>query len=224
MSGGENIVLVNGIDALQNRGDAIQAHSRINAGRGKRQQFAVFLLVVLLKNQIPDFAVTVAIAPRPIHFGIAGIVSSAPVIKDFRVRPARAAFTDRPPPVVFFAKAKNPVVAQTDIAFPDFGRLFVLVIDRNPQNIGIDIEFGCEKFPAPHDGLALEIIAEREVAQHLEKRGVARSDADLFDVVGAAAFLATRQTRRRWLLFALEIRHERLHSGTCQKRGRIAGN
>ena len=107
----ENVVLVNRVHALQNRGDAIQAHAGINARRRERQKFAVFLLVILLKHQIPDFAVTVAIAAGPIHFGIAGIILGAPVIKNLRVRPARPAFADRPPPVVFFAEPKDAVVA-----------------------------------------------------------------------------------------------------------------
>ena len=42
------------------------------------------------------------------------------------------------------------------------------------------------------DRLALEIIAEAEIAQHLEERVVIGRAADVVDVAGAQAFLAGR--------------------------------
>src|SRR5690349_9931747 len=114
---------MNRVHALQNGGGAFEAHAGIDAGRWQRQQLAVFLLVVLLENEVPDFAVAVAIAAGPVQFGIAGIVFRPAIEKDFAVRPARAAFADRPPPVVFLAETINAIVRKADVFFPNFRSL-----------------------------------------------------------------------------------------------------
>ena len=53
-----------------------------------------------------------------------------------------------------------------------------------------DLEDRGQEFPGPVDRLALEVVTEAEVAQHLEERHVARGLADVLDVAGANALLA----------------------------------
>ena len=53
-----------------------------------------------------------------------------------------------------------------------------------------NLEGAGEELPGPVDRLALEVIAEAEVAQHLEERHVPRRLADVLDVAGADALLA----------------------------------
>ena len=48
----------------------------------------------------------------------------------------------------------------------------------------------CQEFPRPSDSVLLEIVAEGEVPEHLEKGEMARGVADALDVRGAEAFLA----------------------------------
>src|SRR5262249_44581598 len=64
----------------------------------------------------------------------------------------------------------------------------------------------------------LEVLPEREVAEHLEEREVERVEADLVDVGRAEALLAGRRRRRRRRLAAEEIRHLRLHPRAREKR------
>jgi hypothetical protein len=77
---------------------------------------------------------------------------------------------------------------------PDPGRLVVVQIDRDGQPVRVDAQplLVGQKLPGPVDRLALEVIAEAEVAQHLEERVVIGGAADVVDVAGAEALLAGR--------------------------------
>ncbi len=52
-----------------------------------------------------------------------------------------------------------------------------------------------QELPGPVDRVALEVVAEAEVAQHLEERVVVGRAADVVDVAGAQALLAGRGAR-----------------------------
>src|SRR5262249_31892097 len=53
-------------------------------------------------------------------------------------------------------------------------------VRRNPQGLG-------HEFPGVGDRVALEVVAEREVPQHLEERVVASGEADVVQVVVLSA-------------------------------------
>ena len=76
-----------------------------------------------------------------------------------------------------------------------------------------------QEFPCPGNGLLLEIIAEREVAEHLKIGAVARRLADVFDVAGADALLAGRDAVARRLLLTGEPRLHRRHTGVDEQDG-----
>ena len=44
-----------------------------------------------------------------------------------------------------------------------------------------------DQFPGERDGVALEVVAEGEIAQHLEKRVVPPGIADVFEIVVLSA-------------------------------------
>ena len=71
---------------------------------------------------------------------------------------------------------------------------------------------------ADRDRLALEVVAEREVPEHLEERQVACGVADVVDVDRAKDLLAARQARRRRGLLAEEVGLQRVHPGDRQQR------
>ena len=89
------------------------------------------------------------------------------------------------------------------------------MIDRHRQPLGRNAHplFVGQKFPGPVDRIALEIIAEAEVAQHLEKRVVIRRAADVIDVAGAQALLAGRGPREFQLALAQKMILELIHAG-----------
>src|SRR5437762_8791600 len=89
----------------------------------------------------------------------------------------------------------------------------------------IQRELARDELPCKRDRISLEVIAEREVAEHLEKRMVACSMAHLLEIVMLAAgthtFLRSRSAASEsWLLQAqkyfLELDHSRV--GEQQRR------
>jgi hypothetical protein len=90
--------------------------------------------------------------------------------------------------------------------------------DADPEPFGIELQVLEHELPRELDRALLEVLAEREVAEHLEEREVRAIEADLVDVRGAEALLHRRQERRGRLLPAEEVRHQRLHPRRRQQR------
>lgn len=63
----------------------------------------------------------------------------------------------------------------------------------------------------------LEIITEREVAQHFKIGAVTRGMTDVVDVTRPDALLAGTNAAARRLLFSLEPRLHRCHAGVDQQ-------
>src|SRR6266581_5123704 len=83
-----------------------------------------------------------------------------------------------------------------------------------------------QQFPGVGDGFLLEIIAEGEIAKHLEERVVALGKADVFKVVmlaaGTHAFLRGGGARIGALFEAEEHILELVHPGIGEEQRRIA--
>ena len=82
-----------------------------------------------------------------------------------------------------------------------------------------------QQLPGVADGVALEVVAEAEVAQHLEEGVVARGVADVVQVVvlatGAYALLAGRGARIGALVEAQEHILELVHPGVGEQQRRV---
>jgi hypothetical protein len=74
----------------------------------------------------------------------------------------------------------------------------VLLVGREVERVG--------------DRLLLEVVAHREVAEHLEEREVPERRPDVLDVHRAERLLARGQPPARRLLFAAEVGLEGLHA------------
>ena len=122
------------------------------------------------------------------------------------------------PEVVLLAELEDAVLGNADLLVPDAERLVVggrgLVAGENRGIQAVRVEadpLGArQEFPRPVDGLGLEIVAEREVAEHFKVRAVARGVADVLDVAGADALLTGGNAVTRGLFFAGK---PRLHGG-----------
>ena len=83
------------------------------------------------------------------------------------------------------------------IFFHSVERLVVVVIDGDEQPILRQSEMLGDEGPGELDRVGLEVIAEREIAQHLEERVVACGVADVVEIVVLApcahAFLRCRR-------------------------------
>ncbi len=82
-------------------------------------------------------------------------------------------------------------------ALPEIERLVVVVIDGDGQAVLRQAEIAGDQVPGEFDRERLEIVAEREIAEHLEEGVMARGVADIVEIVvlaaGAHAFLRGRR-------------------------------
>ena len=97
-------------------------------------------------------------------------------------------------------------------------QLRIAGVDAHPHPLPVELQVLVDELGRVLDRAVLEVPAEREVAEHLEERQVARVEPDLVDVGRAEALLAGRRQRRRRLLAAEEERHLRLHARADQQR------
>src|SRR5690349_5222868 len=94
---------------------------------------------------------------------------------------------------------------------------------------GRELQLPGDELPRKPDRIALEVVAKREIAEHLEERVMPRSVSDLLEIVvlppRAHALLARRRppSARRQLLaeeYAFELHHARVRE---KQRGVVGG-
>ena len=99
------------------------------------------------------------------------------------------------------------------------------MIDGDQQPVDRQPEFLGDQVPGELDRALLEIVAEREVAEHLEEGVVARGVADIVEIVvlaaGAHAFLRGGGARVGALLEAGEDVLELHHAGIGEHQRRV---
>jgi hypothetical protein len=99
--------------------------------------------------------------------------------------------------------------------------LLVVEVDGGVQALGVELVDLREELPCHGDGVALEVVAEREVAHHLEGGAVAEVPHG-FDVGRAETALHGDRAVRGRRLLAEEVGLELLHPGAGEQRCRIA--
>ena len=125
------------------------------------------------------------------------------------------------PEVVGFAEPSDALGGDADLLVPELERLVVALVDRRPEQLLRDREpvRRGQELPRPRDRLALEVIAEREVAEHLEKGAVPRRVTHALEVGRADALLAGgHPSSRRFLLTGKILLHRRHARIDEQKR------
>ena len=114
------------------------------------------------------------------------------VVEDFRAGAAGAGVAHLPE-IVRAGDAQDLLVGQPGDLLPQVEGLVVVDIDGDQQLLGRQAVLLGDQLPGERDGALLEVVAEGEVAEHLEEGVVARGVADIVEVVvlaaGAHAFL-----------------------------------
>ena len=179
-------------------------------------------LLILHEDEIPDLDETVAV-------GI-GTAGRAPgdvgtvVVEDLRARAARAGVAHGPE-IVGASDAQDLVRREDRRSSSTTRRLVVVHIDGDQQALLRQGEVLGEQLPGERDGVLLEIIAEGEIAEHLEEGVVARGEADIVEIVmlaaGAHAFLRRGGAQGDRLLLAGEHVLERHHAGIGEHQGGV---
>ena len=129
--------------------------------------------------------------------------------------------------VVDVAPARHPLGRQADLVGPDVPGDVVVLVGRGGQALARDAQVRRQEVPRPVDRLALEVVAEAPVAEHLEEGVVARRPADLLEVVvlarDAQAALVVDRSRVRARLGTDQDVLELDHPGVREEQRRVAG-
>ena len=105
---------------------------------------------------------------------------------DLAARAARAGIAHLPE-VVVLVKAANMFRIDVCIFKPELLGFVILSENRDIKARFVEFENFRDKFPRIFYRVFLEVVAEREVSEHFEKRVVTRREADIFKVVVLSA-------------------------------------
>ena len=195
----KNIDFVVAVHVLQNGGQTLKAHARVNARCGQIVQAAIGLHVKLHEHVVPDFNVTIAIL-----LGATGRAARhfwTMVVENFGARTARAGVGHHPEIVGHVASAfvvtnaHHALGWQANLFGPDVVGFVVFNIDRCPEFFGGQFVNLCEQFKSPFQTIAFEIVAKTPIAQHFKKGVVARGVTHVFQIVVLAASAQTSLNR-----------------------------
>ena len=223
--GREQVGLIRRVHILKDSDEALESHAGVHARRGQGRARAVEMMVILHEDEVPQLDIAVAHDAVRHDIGAVGraVVSEAAVLRavvvvEFAARSARSLVARGSPPVFVVAVAIH-LVGGDAFRLPQSARFLVGVVDCGGELFERDAVALCHQLDREIDGACLEVVAEAEVAEHLEER-VVRGVADLFDVRSAEALLRSGSAPVGRLRLAGEVRLELNHArGRQQQRG-----
>ena len=208
--------------ALQHGGDPLEPHAGVDRRMGKRYAVVLGELLVLHEDEIPDLDEAVALGILAARRPAGDLV--AVIVEDLGARAAGAGIAHRPE-IIRGGNADDFLLRQIGDLAPELCRLVIVGIDGDQQLVLRQLQIAGEKIPGERNRALLEIIAEGEIAEHLEEGVVARAIADILEVVmlaaGAHAFLRRGCPDIGALLLAGEDVLELHHAGIGEEQRRI---
>jgi hypothetical protein len=220
---GEQVGLVERGDLLHDARHPLEPHAGVDVLRGQLGKRPVRLELVLHEDEVPELEKALGVVARAI--GVGAEVRTAVEVQ-LRAGTARARRAGLPE-VVLAAEEHDPLIRDADRP-PVVDRLLVgaepqgLVAseDGDPDSLEGKAEavllVGGE-VQRELDRLPLEVVAHREVAEHLEEGEMPKRQADVLDIRGAERLLTGGQPATGRLLLAAEVRLERLHARRGQE-------
>ena len=220
--GAHQIDVVIVVLALQHGRHAFKPHAGIDRRLGQRDPLVGAKLLELHEDEIPDLGETVAILVRAARR--ATLHGRSVIVENLRTRPA-GAHVAHGPEIVGTGDADDAIGGQAGDLAPQIERFIVVDIHRHRQPIGGQAEILGDQGPSMLDGNVLEIVAEREVAQHLEEGVMAPVVTDIFQIVVLAAGAHDLLRRNGPLIGPLFRAREQVlelhHAGIGEQQGRI---
>ena len=183
--GCKEIGVVVAADPLDDGGQTLQTHARVDVGLRQGREVSVLVPVELSEDVVPQFQMAVAVA-LDAAFRAAAAHPRALIVENFRTGTTGACFAHHPE-IAVHAHSDDPLRRDAHLFVPDFEGLVVILVDGDPEFVLGEPHFFRQKFPAPGDGFLFEIVAEGEVSQHLEERVVTGGVSDVFQVVVLAS-------------------------------------
>jgi hypothetical protein len=187
VDGREQVRVVVGRHSLYDTGQSLQAHPRVDRLHRQRHPRAVGALLELHEDEIPDLEPARAVL-RVVRHAVRSFAEFHPTVKvEFRAWAAWPGLGHAPEVGVVARLDVTPASysfgRDTDLVVPDAVGFLVVGVDGHTDPIGWDLEVLGQQFPGPADRLALEVVAEAPVAQHLEEGVVTSRAPNLFEVV-----------------------------------------
>ena len=156
--------------ALNDGGDALEAHAGIDMLGGQRRETCRRVRVELDEDQVPDLD---ALGTAFVHERAFGVALRREVDVDFGARTARAGFAHHPE-IVFFvavddvdfgveaggAEFLRPKIPRFLVEFARIAFGFVRAVNRGVEAVRREFPDLGDQFPGPVDGFLFEIIAE----------------------------------------------------------------
>ena len=174
---------------LQDGEDPLQPGPGVDVLLGQLGPGAVGGPVELHEDQVPDLDVAVLVrrtwARRPRR-------TPRPLSKKISESGPQGPGVAHGPEVVGVAHALDPLGREAHLVDPDLLGLVVAVVHGDPQAVAVEAEDLGQQLPGHGDGVLLEVVAEAEVAQHLEEGAVVGVGADDLDVEACGS------TSARW--------------------------
>ena len=231
-------------DALHHGRDPFESRAGVDRGLRERLQHAVRLPVELHEDEVPDFEEApclrtfherverelLSLAIGPLSGRPGGELEVLRHVREVDVDlGARAAGTGvgHLPEVVLLAETVDAARGDPSDVAPEPPRFVVVLVDGDADMLDGDLQVLGDELPGEADRVALEVVAEREVAEHLEEGVMPGGVPHLLEVVvlaaGANAFLRCRRpviaVGRRFLTKEdlLELHHPRVG----EQQGRV---
>jgi hypothetical protein len=210
--------------ALEDRREPVEAQPGVDVLRRQRGEDVLRVLVVLHEHEVPVLEEALVVAARQ----VVGLAEVQPAVEvELRARAARAERAGLPE--VLRARQRDDPLARHADGEPDVDRLLVgaeperlvALEDGDPDLLGIEAEAVDRELPGELRGALLEVVADREVAEHLEEGEVPGRVADVLDVHRPEALLAGREAVVRRALLAEEVRLERVHARRGEQDRRV---
>jgi hypothetical protein len=179
---------------------------------------------LLHEDQVPDLEVSLLVDDRAALSTVFGTA----VVVDLRRRTTGTGHA-HVPVVVLLAAPLHPLRRQSHDLGPHPEGLVVVEVDSRPDPLGVEaiaagFDAGGQQFPGIWDDPRLEVVAEGEVARHLEKRQVAGVGAHDVDVRGPHALLHAGRADPRRRDLTEEVRLERHHPGVDEQQRGVVGD
>ena len=217
------------VDPLDEHRPALEAKARVDVLLGQRCQRPVRAEVELHEHEVPELDVAVAALAVRAAVRLAAAVLRTAVVVELGAGTARPRLAGGAPEVVGARERDDPLARDAlappggdgDLVLPE-PETRVAGEDRGPEPVGLEPQVLGHELPRVVDGPVLEVVAEREVPEHLEHRCVTRGHPDLVEVgvlaARAQALLHRREARCGRLLRAREVGLERLHPRRDEER------
>ena len=176
-NGANDVDVVVGELSLHDGRQPLEPHAGVDGRFRQGVQVAGGVAIILHEDEVPELQVAVAL-----FFGAAAAGRAAPdgralVVDELGARPAGARIAHCPE-IVLLIHPDNPLVRHPDGLSPEIESFVVVAEDGNPHPFRIEAAHIHEELPTELNGLLLEVVAEGEVAQHLEECMVAGRAAD----------------------------------------------